>query len=247
MRESADYPSQDRGRRSLRCAQSRSRRGGESGGAADAGRFARAGTGRRADRLLQPVAVAPESAALDRFRGRIAAAADRQALQAPVARSVLGQQDLAERVRPARMRDREIERGGAVHHQVRHFGATANVAAAPQQTFRFRREWSQRRASSATRISLSPNCQSSHWLGRLPQRRAMVSSIPIGQLRPKNVEGIMRSVQALAGVALLLLPALDVASAGEPKQGGILRVYHRDRPACASILSGAIYLFNIYI
>jgi len=38
----------------------------------------------------------------------------------------------------------------------------------------------------------------------------------------------MRSVQALAVAALLLLPAFDGASAGEPKQGGILRVYHRD-------------------
>ena len=60
----------------------------------DAGR----GAGRRADRVLQPVAVAPESAALDRFRGRIAAAADRQTLQAPAARPLLGQQDLADRV-----------------------------------------------------------------------------------------------------------------------------------------------------
>ena len=45
------------------------------------GQDARAG----ADRVLQPVAVAPEGAALDRFRGGTAAAADRQALQAAVA------------------------------------------------------------------------------------------------------------------------------------------------------------------
>ena len=38
--------------------------------------------------------VAPEGAALDRFRGRIAAPADRQALQAAAARPLLGQQDV---------------------------------------------------------------------------------------------------------------------------------------------------------
>src|SRR5207244_11456393 len=91
----------------------------------------------------------------------------------------------------------------------------------------------------------SPNCQSSHWLVRLPQGYAVVSSIPIGPLRPKNVEGIMRSVHALAAAALLLLPAFDVASAGEPKQGGILRVYHRDSPGSASIHEGATYSINI--
>src|SRR5437867_12755864 len=72
----------------------------------------------------------------------------------------------------------------------------------------------------------------------------MVSSIPIGRLRPKNVEGIMRSVQALAVAVLLLLPAYDVA-AGEAKQGGILRVYHRDSPGSASIHEGATYSINI--
>ncbi len=54
-----------------------------------------------ADRLLQPASRAPEGAALDRpfdfaqgrLRGRAAAAADRQALQAPAARPLLGQQD----------------------------------------------------------------------------------------------------------------------------------------------------------
>ncbi len=78
------------------------------------------GAGRGADRLLQPVAVAPEGAALDRFRGRTAAASDRKALQAAVARSLLGQQDLADRVMPMP--------GGAVHHlQVRHYGASRTV------------------------------------------------------------------------------------------------------------------------
>ena len=55
----------------------------------------------------------------------------------------------------------------------------------------------------------------------------------------------MRSVQALAVAVLLLLPAFDVASAGEPKQGGILRVYHRDSPGSASIHEGATYSINI--
>ena len=59
-----------------------------------AGPGARRGT----DRVLQPVAVAPEGAALDRLRGGAAAAADRQALQAPAARPLLGRQDDADRV-----------------------------------------------------------------------------------------------------------------------------------------------------
>ena len=54
----------------------------------------------------------------------------------------------------------------------------------------------------------------------------------------------MRSVHALAAAALLLLPAYDLASA-EPKQGGILRVYHRDSPGSASIHEGATYSINV--
>ena len=49
----------------------------------------------------------------------------------------------------------------------------------------------------------------------------------------------MRSVQPLAAAALLLLPAYHVASAAEPKQGGVLRMYHRDSPGSASIHEGA--------
>ena len=55
----------------------------------------------------------------------------------------------------------------------------------------------------------------------------------------------MRSVRALAAAVLLLLPAYHVASAAEPKQGGILRVYHRDSPGSASIHEGATYSVNI--
>jgi peptide/nickel transport system substrate-binding protein len=55
----------------------------------------------------------------------------------------------------------------------------------------------------------------------------------------------MRSVHALAAAALLLLPACELASAAEPKQGGILRMYHRDSPGSASIHEGATYSINI--
>ena len=55
----------------------------------------------------------------------------------------------------------------------------------------------------------------------------------------------MRSVRTLAAAALLLLPAYQVASAGEAKQGGILKVYHRDSPASASIHEEATYSVNI--
>ena len=55
----------------------------------------------------------------------------------------------------------------------------------------------------------------------------------------------MRSVRTLAAAALLLLPAYQTASAAEPKQGGILRMYHRDSPGSASIHEGATYSVNI--
>ena len=54
----------------------------------------------------------------------------------------------------------------------------------------------------------------------------------------------MRSVQALAVASLLLLPTFEPASA-EAKQGGILRVYHRDSPGSASIHEGATYSVNV--
>src|SRR3982074_3548648 len=104
MRESADHPSQDRGRRRVRRSQCRSWRGSKSGGAADAGDSAGAGSGGRTDVVLQPIPVAPKGAALDRLRGRAAAASDRKALQAAVARPLLGRQDLSDfvKVRNAR-------------------------------------------------------------------------------------------------------------------------------------------------
>src|SRR6266568_4751464 len=55
----------------------------------------------------------------------------------------------------------------------------------------------------------------------------------------------MRSVQALAAGVLSLLAVSSVALAGEGKQGGILRVYHRDSPASASIHEEATYSVNV--
>ncbi len=56
----------------------------------------------------------------------------------------------------------------------------------------------------------------------------------------------MRSVKALAAMAALSLLAVStIAFAGEPKQGGILRMYHRDSPGSASIHEGATYSLNV--
>ena len=56
----------------------------------------------------------------------------------------------------------------------------------------------------------------------------------------------MRSVKALAVAVLSLLSACSVASAAEqPKQGGILRMYHRDSPASASIHEDATFSVNV--
>src|ERR1700750_1435220 len=55
----------------------------------------------------------------------------------------------------------------------------------------------------------------------------------------------MRSVRALAAVVICLLAASDVALAQTPKQGGILRMYHRDSPGSASIHEGATYSVNV--
>src|SRR6516225_676237 len=56
----------------------------------------------------------------------------------------------------------------------------------------------------------------------------------------------MRSVWALAATAALSLLAFStITFAGEPKQGGILRMYHRDSPGNASIHEGATYSLNV--
>src|SRR5215813_5860740 len=59
-------------------------------------------------------------------------------------------------------------------------------------------------------------------------------------------ERCMRSVRAFAAVAALcLLTVSTITLAGEPKQGGILRMYHRDSPGNASIHEGATYSLNV--
>jgi peptide/nickel transport system substrate-binding protein len=55
----------------------------------------------------------------------------------------------------------------------------------------------------------------------------------------------MRSVHALGVAALVMLALPDPIFAGEPKSGGILRVYHRDSPGSASIHEGATFSINI--
>ena len=55
----------------------------------------------------------------------------------------------------------------------------------------------------------------------------------------------MRSVHALGVAALVMLALPDPTVAGEPKSGGIFRIYHRDSPGSASIHEGATYSINI--
>jgi peptide/nickel transport system substrate-binding protein len=55
----------------------------------------------------------------------------------------------------------------------------------------------------------------------------------------------MRSGCAFAAALLSLLMLSGVARAEEPKQGGILRIYHRDSPGSASIHEGATYSVNV--
>ncbi|GAC1634034.1 MAG: ABC transporter substrate-binding protein [Bradyrhizobium sp.] len=55
----------------------------------------------------------------------------------------------------------------------------------------------------------------------------------------------MRDVQVLAAMMLSLLAAADPVHAAEPKQGGVLRMYHRDSPGSASIHEGATYSVNV--
>jgi peptide/nickel transport system substrate-binding protein len=55
----------------------------------------------------------------------------------------------------------------------------------------------------------------------------------------------MRSVQVLAAMMLSFLAAADPVHAAEPKQGGVLRMYHRDSPGSASIHEGATFSINV--
>src|SRR6201996_7621395 len=57
-----------------------------------------------------------------------------------------------------------------------------------------------------------------------------------------------RGAFAIALMSLLMLPGIaraEESKRGEPKQGGILRMYHRDSPGSASIHEGATYSVNI--
>src|SRR3984957_18832027 len=58
-------------------------------------------------------------------------------------------------------------------------------------------------------------------------------------------ERSMRSVTAFAAAILSLLVICGVARADEAKQGGILRIYHRDSPGSASIHEEATYSVNV--
>src|SRR6516164_4270444 len=58
-------------------------------------------------------------------------------------------------------------------------------------------------------------------------------------------ERSMRRVRALAAALLALLTVSGAALAAEPRQGGILRIYHRDSPGSASIHEGATYSVNV--
>jgi peptide/nickel transport system substrate-binding protein len=55
----------------------------------------------------------------------------------------------------------------------------------------------------------------------------------------------MQSARTLGVVALVMMALPDPTLAGEPKPGGILRMYHRDSPGNASIHEGATYSINI--
>jgi peptide/nickel transport system substrate-binding protein len=55
----------------------------------------------------------------------------------------------------------------------------------------------------------------------------------------------MQTVRALTAAMLSLLAFSSIALAAEPKQGGILRMYHRDSPGSASIHEEATYSTNI--
>ena len=74
----------------------------------------------------------------------------------------------------------------------------------------------------------------------------MVSSMPIGPLETGNSgRKTCGACRRLPLRLWLLLAVSDRCSAAEPKQGGILRMYHRDSPGSASIHEGATYSINV--
>ncbi len=54
----------------------------------------------------------------------------------------------------------------------------------------------------------------------------------------------MQIGRTIAAAVLSLLTMCSAGLAAEPKQGGILRIYHRDSPGSASIHEGATYSIN---
>ena len=55
----------------------------------------------------------------------------------------------------------------------------------------------------------------------------------------------MQSARTSAAAAWLLLAMCGACLSGEPKQGGILKFYHRDSPGSASIHEGATNSLNV--
>jgi peptide/nickel transport system substrate-binding protein len=63
--------------------------------------------------------------------------------------------------------------------------------------------------------------------------------------RPNKREESMHSMRVFAAAIVAILTVSAAAAAAEPKQGGILRIYHRDSPGSASIHEGATYSLNV--
>src|SRR5665213_3441703 len=78
----------------------------------------------------------------------------------------------------------------------------------------------------------------------LPARPSVLSFETMGPCEAEIPrEGNMRGVKTLAAIVLSLLAVSSPALA--QKQGGILRMYHRDSPGSASIHEGATYSVNV--
>jgi peptide/nickel transport system substrate-binding protein len=87
--------------------------------------------------------------------------------------------------------------------------------------------------------------------GRTRQARSMqqgqigrTPALELSKGEPCRERG-MRSGRAFAAAMSCLLLLGSTAIAGEPKQGGIFRIYHRDSPGSASIHEGATASINV--
>ena len=93
---------------------------------------------------------------------------------------------------------------------------------------------------------LSPNCQS-------PQRLGAVAGGPLSWyrrrqsaiVRPKSGRGPCGACGRLPPQCCCCCRLTMLHLRREPKQGGILRIYHRDSPGSASIHEGATYSVNV--